>query len=69
MRGIRGAVLLVSSALISLLAGCDAFTNMTRADVIAAVEECRDAGLEPEILRNGLNWSIRDVQCVIPRDR
>lgn len=53
--------------LISLFCGCETIGwNMTRQEVIAACKECTEAGMKPIILRNGWDYGIRDVICVIP---
>ncbi len=37
---------------------------MTRQQTIAAIKECRDAGLHPVVLSNDLTGDIKAVNCV-----
>ncbi len=38
--------------------------EMTRSDVISAVNECKEKGLYPNIVRDGMNYTIKRVECL-----
>jgi len=51
-----------------IVVGCDEYHTLTRAEVIAGVEECKQAGLDPVIRHSGFTNSPWDVQCEIPKE-
>lgn len=46
-----------------LISGCD--KPMTRAEIIAAVKECEDAGMQAQIIMNGFTYKPYYVHCIV----
>lgn len=55
----------IAMVLVISLAGC---SGMSRQEVIAAVKECKDAGMAPEIIMNGWTYKTVDVICFLRID-
>lgn len=51
--------------LLTLMLSLASCAQMSRQEVIQAVKECEDAGMKPMILRNGLNFRVIDVECLL----
>ena len=57
--------LIICSVLLSISA-CGKRTHMTRAETIAAIKECEDAGLRAVIYRRiGWDGSITRIDCTV----
>lgn len=53
----------VAVVLVSLVA-CSDMSPMTRQQVIAAVNECTDAGFDARVMQNGWTFEIYRVDCI-----
>jgi len=50
-----------------LLCGCGRLKTMSRTEVIAAIKQCEQANLHANIMRDGWDFAIYEVEC-LPRD-